>query len=245
MNDDIARARELVSRANKVVAFTGAGVSQESGIPTYRGTGGLWNEYDPSKYADVNYFLQDPSYYWNFFRDIRYPALAQSKPNRAHLAIADLEKQGKLDVVITQNIDGLHQEAGNSAVIELHGNTRIIGCLNCGRDFAFDTVYQQLQTELPPHCAECGGMLKPRVVFFGEPLPQDALTRAEQAVSKCDLLLVVGSTLEVYPAASLPLTAKRYRARIIIVNVGRTALDQIADVRIDAKAGETLSMIVR
>jgi NAD-dependent deacetylase len=244
MKDLIEKAAQFIKTSNKVVAFTGAGVSQESGIPTYRGQDGLWKKYDPLRYADIKYFLQNPSYYWSFFRDIRYPALSNSKPNPAHLAIADLEKNGKLEAVITQNIDGLHQEAGNLDVIELHGNTRVIGCLDCEKDISIDAAYERLQKELPPSCAKCGGMLKPRVVFFGEPLPEDAMRRAAQAVLGCDLLLVVGSTLEVYPAASLPVTAKRAGAKIIIVNVGATAMDELADVRIDAKAGEALPEIV-
>lgn len=237
-------AADLLRASKKAVAFTGAGVSQESGIPTYRGADGVWNKYDPSLYANIDYFLQNPSYYWSFFRDVRYPALSKSKPNAAHLAIADLEKQGKLDVVITQNIDGLHQEAGSSDVIELHGNTRVIGCLDCDRDISFEEVWERLQRELPPTCEKCGGTLKPRVVFFGEPLPEGAMRRAAEEALKCDLLIVVGSTLEVYPAASLPVAAKRAGSKVMIVNLGKTAMDELADVRLDAKAGEVLPQIV-
>jgi NAD-dependent deacetylase len=244
MDEAIEKAAKLVAAARKVAAFTGAGVSAESGVPTYRGAGGLWTEYDPARYADIDYFRRDPSYYWRFFRDVRYGVLAAARPNPAHLALAELEQRGKLDTVITQNIDGLHQAAGSRRVVELHGNTRVIGCLACDADYDFETIHAQVLTELPPVCRRCGGMLKPRVVFFGEALPPGALREATAAASRCDLLLVVGSTLQVHPAASLPLAAKQAGARIVIVNVGPTALDDIADVFIDARAGEALPLLL-
>ncbi|MDJ0761629.1 MAG: NAD-dependent deacylase [Myxococcota bacterium] len=243
MNSDIEKASQLVAAASSIVAFTGAGISAESGIPTYRGAGGLWTEYDPAKYANIDYFLADPAYYWRFFKEVRYPALIAAKPNRAHLAIAELEAKGQLRAVITQNIDGLHGEAGSKNIIELHGNTRKIGCLDCDADYGITEVYDRLEQALPPPCPSCGGRLKPRVVFFGESLPAGAMENAALAASECDLLLVVGSTLEVYPAASLPGIAKQNGANVIIVNVGQTALDHLADIRIDAKAGEVLSQI--
>jgi len=244
MKELITRATELVAEAEKIVAFTGAGVSAESGIPTFRGETGLWKEYDPNIYADINYFMKDPTYYWSFFRDVRVRALVGSKPNKAHLAIAELERQGKLDAVITQNIDGLHRDAGCTNVIELHGNTKVIGCLGCGADYDFESVREQVLEELPPLCKKCGGVLKPKVVFFGEALPAGAMERAAEYSAACDLFLVVGSTLTVFPAASLPLVARRNNAKIIIVNLGSTAMDEIADVRLDAKAGEVLPGIV-
>ncbi len=237
-------ASQLVQEAQSIVVFTGAGVSEESGISTYRGERGVWKEYDPGKYADVNYFFENPSYYWSFFRDVRYPMVAEAAPNPAHRAIAELEKQGKLDLVVTQNIDGLHRAAGNTRVIELHGNTRVIDCLECNKEFDFAEIHTQVLENVPPRCSACGGALKPRVVFFGEALPSNAMETAAQAASQCDLLLVVGSTLQVYPAASLPLVAKRSMAKVIIVNVGETAMDEVADVFIDAKAGEVLPRIV-
>jgi NAD-dependent protein deacetylase/lipoamidase len=244
MNTAITAARQLIGAARNIVAFTGAGVSAESGIPTYRGDGGLWTEYDPNKYADINYFKKDPTYYWKFFRDIRYRALVDSAPNEAHIALATLEKTGQGGAIITQNIDGLHQAAGSTEVIELHGNTRRFGCLNCDADYKLDIVSNKVKQELPPTCDHCGGILKPRVIFFGESLPQEALKRGVQVSAECDLMLIVGSSLAVYPAASLPLLAKRGGAQIIIINVGPTAMDEIADIRIDAKAGETLPTLI-
>ncbi|MCP4675498.1 MAG: NAD-dependent deacylase [Deltaproteobacteria bacterium] len=245
MKTSIEKAASLIRDARKTVVFTGAGVSAESGISTYRGEGGTWKRYDPNKYADINNFFQNPTYYWSFFRDVRYPMFADAKPNPAHFAIADLEKQGKLDVVVTQNIDGLHQAAGSTNVLEIHGNTRVINCLSCHADFGFQEIYQQVLEELPPTCKKCGGTLKPGVVFFGDQLPAGVMEQADKRVADCDLLLVIGSTLQIYPAASLPLIAKRNSAKVIIVNVGETAMEEMADVRIDARAGEVLPQIVQ
>jgi NAD-dependent deacetylase len=244
VKDVFDHAAALMSRARRIAAFTGAGISAESGIPTYRGEGGLWKEYDPSKYADIAFFREDPTYYWSFFRDVRFSALVDSEPNPAHLALADLERRGRLDTVVTQNIDGLHQTAGNTHVVELHGNTRVIGCLRCDANHGFEEVSELLETEMPPTCRRCGGPLKPRVVFFGEALPPSAMNDAAAAVARCDLLLVVGSTLQVFPAASLPLVARQAGASIVIVNLGPTAMDEIADAVVDARAGEALPRLV-
>jgi NAD-dependent deacetylase len=244
MDEAILEAKTLLQNASRVVAFTGAGISAESGIPTFRGEGGLWTEYNPNLYADVNYFLSNPSYYWSFFRDVRYPVLARSEPNPAHHALVELEKQGKLEAVITQNIDGLHIKAGSKRVIELHGNAQVIACLQCHSEYPYEHVYQQVLVEIPPTCSECGGLLKPKVVFFGETLPAEALEQANAAAANCDLLMVIGSTLLVFPAASLPVVARRNGAKIIIINLGQTDMDEIADVRIDAKAGEVLPKII-
>jgi NAD-dependent deacetylase len=240
----IQSATRIVERSREVVVFTGAGVSAESGIPTYRGDGGMWKEYDAYKVVEINAFLEEPTYFWSFFRDVRYRALVDSEPNPAHLAIAELQRRGKASAVVTQNIDGLHRLAGSSDVIELHGNTRRIDCLDCGAEYDFDDIHQKVQRELPPRCDECGGLLKPRVTFFGEPLPAGAMETAIAAAAACDLMLVVGSTLEVFPAASVPLVAKRGDAAMIIVNVGATAMDEMADVKIDAPAGEVLPEIL-
>ncbi len=244
MKELIEQAKQAVATAQKIVVFTGAGISAESGIPTFRGHGGLWKEYDPNIYADINYFRQDPTYYWSFFRDVRVQGLVNSKPNAAHKSIAELERRGKLITVITQNIDGLHQSAGSKDVIELHGNTKLIGCQECEADYIFEDIRQQIEEQMPPRCEKCNGVLKPRVVFFGEALPDGAMEAAAQHTAECDLFIVVGSTLAVYPAASLPLVAKRNQTALIIINLGETAMDEIADIRIDAKAGEVLSEIV-
>lgn len=235
-----ALARDL-KKSRHVTAFTGAGISSESGIPTYRGEGGLWNTYDPDRYANISHFRQDPSYYWNFFKDVRYPVLKKAKPNRAHTSLAELEKMGKLKSVITQNIDGLHQEAGSSRVIELHGTTRIVHCVDCSQEYSFDDVFVFLEKELPPLCKKCRGMLRPAVVFFGESLDPEVLQLAYDEVSSCDFLLAVGSSMVVYPAADLPVRAKQAGAKLAIVNIDPTPLDDMADFIIHSQAGQILS----
>ncbi len=243
MDDKIDRLKDIVENSKQIVAFTGAGLSAESGIPTYRGTNGIWSKYDPGKYANIQYFLKDPSYYWRFFRDVRYPSLKQAQPSAAHYVLVELEKRGILTLVITQNIDGLHQMAGQSKVCELHGNSRQMKCMDCRNVFPMDKVYEQLEKELPPHCS-CGGLLRPNVVFFGESLPQEALMEAWQAVEKCDTFLVVGSSLVVYPAAQIPVRAKENGASLVIVNIDETPLDPMADLVIHKSASEVLSPIV-
>ena len=235
------KLREIISNSKQLVAFTGAGLSAESGIPTYRGAGGLWSKYDPSKYADINYFMQDPSYYWNFFKEVRYPILKDAQPNAAHFALAELEKQGKLILSITQNIDGLLQIAGQDKVCELHGNTRKIKCLDCNKKYPMEEIYQLLDEKLPPDCPDCNGLLKPDVVLFGEQLPQEELNRAWQAAHECDTFLVVGSSLVVHPAAQIPLIAKNNGATLVIVNIDPTPLDREADLIINEKASEVLA----
>jgi len=234
-----------IRRARHIIAFTGAGISAESGIPTYRGEGGLWTKYDPNRYANIQSFLEDPSYYWSFFRDVRYPMLKEVQPNKAHLALADIEAEGKSMAVITQNIDGLHQEAGSSTVIELHGSTRTIYCLDCSTKYTMEDVYPMLEKELPPLCTRCGGLLRPAVVFFGENLNPGTLELAYQQITKCDLFIVVGSSLVVYPAADIPVRAKRKDATLVIINRDFTPMDDLADYVIRERAGEVLPQIVR
>jgi NAD-dependent deacetylase len=231
----------LLSQASYVVAFTGAGISAESGVPTYRGTDGVWNKYDPAKYADVGYFFRDPSYYWHFFKDVRYPVLKEASPNAGHHALADLEKQGLLKALITQNIDGLHQEAGSRNVLELHGNTRSISCQGCRQSYGLDEARARLEEEHPPTCRDCGGLLKPDVVLFGESLPSDTLGRAEEESRSCDLFLSIGSSLVVQPAASMPAIAKQSGAKLVIVNMEETPLDGKADLVIRDSASTVLS----
>ena len=236
--------RRLCCGAVRMVAFTGAGISAESGIPTYRGAGGTWHKYDPARYADIGQFLEDPSYYWSFFRDVRYPVLRQAEPNAAHSALALLERRGGLRAVITQNIDGLHQAAGSLKVLELHGNTRRIRCMRCGKACTMDEAYRQIETRLPPVCSSCDGPLKPDVVFFGEALPRGVLDEALDEARSCDLFLVVGSSLVVQPAATLPVAAKEEGARLVIINRDPTPLDPLADLVMRSAASEALGALV-
>jgi NAD-dependent deacetylase len=242
MEEAISKLKKFVSTSDQIVAFTGAGFSAESGISTFRGAGGLWSKYDPSIYADINRFREDPSYYWSFFKDERYPVIKGAKPNEGHFALVELEKRGKLYRVITQNIDGLHQVAGSSDVIEIHGNTRKICCLSCNRVYSMDEAYRLLQEEMPPKCS-CGGVLKPCTVLFGEPLPQVALDMAMLAVRNCDMFLVLGSSLVVYPAASMPSIAKKSGAILVIINIDPTPLDDMADLVINESTSKVLSKL--
>lgn len=241
--DNIEALAADIKNAKRISAFTGAGISAESGIPTYRGEGGLWIKYDPGKYASISYFLQDPSYYWNFFKDVRYPILKKVRPNKAHLALAELESAGNLRTVITQNIDGLHQKAGSSSVIELHGTTRTIVCMDCAKKYTLEEAFTKLEKQIPPQCSGCSGILRPDVVFFGESLDPDVLRRAYEESTSADLLLAVGSSLVVYPAADIPMRAKQAGALLAIINKDSTPLDPMADYVIHESAGKILSQI--
>jgi NAD-dependent deacetylase len=236
----IDNVNKMIAKAKKLVVLTGAGFSVDSGIPTYRGTGGLWSKYDPALYADINYFMKDSTYYWNFFRDERYPMMIKAKPNSGHCILADLYNSGKLYRIITQNIDGLHQMAGIPHVIELHGTTRSFRCMRCANRFSMEDVYKKLQVELPPTCP-CNGSIRPNTVMFGESLPQHALEEAIFAAKHCDVFLVLGSSLVVYPAAQLPAIAKENNAQLVIVNIDPTPLDTQADEVIHEKTSIVLS----
>jgi len=245
MRDSIKDVASDIKASKHLVVFTGAGISVESGIPAYRGEEGLWSKFDPNLYANITYFLQDSSYYWNFFREVRYPMLKKVKPNKAHLALAELETAGNLKTVITQNIDGLHQEAGSSSVVELHGTTRVIYCLNCSQEYSMDEAFSMLETQIPPLCSECNGKLRPAVVFFGESLNPQVLRLAFEEAENCDFLLAVGSSLVVHPAADIPRIAKQRGAALAIINKQKTPLDTIADYVINDEAGKILPRIVQ
>jgi NAD-dependent deacetylase len=242
--DNIKALSSDIQNAQNIVAFTGAGISAESGIPTYRGEGGLWTKYDSSKYASIGYFLQDPSYYWKFFKEVRYPILKNVKPNKAHLALSEMENAKNLKTVITQNIDGLHQEAGSSTVIELHGTTRTIICKDCSKKYTIGEAFAKLEKQIPPLCSECKGTLRPDVVFFGESLDPKILRDAYAAAESSDFILAVGSSLVVYPAADIPMRAKLAGAKLAIINIGSTPLDSVADYVINEAAGKVLPYLL-
>jgi NAD-dependent deacetylase len=238
-------AAELLSNAQRGLAFTGAGVSAESGIPTFRGDGGLWTKYDPVKVASIDYFMSDPSAYWKVSKDRGRVALA-ARPNAGHHALAALEAGGHLVAVATQNTDGLHQDSGSRRVIELHGSGRTVECLDCGNREPRSEVQARLDVEMPPRCGVCGGIfLKPTVVLFGEPMPQAAVQEAFALAREADVMLVVGSSLVVYPAAEIPVAALRSGASLIVVNAEPTPLDDVATVVIRGKSGEVLPEIMR
>lgn len=226
----------LMVEQRQCVALTGAGVSAESGIPTFRSKGGLWEKYDPIEFASIEAFRKDPSKYWSlrgeFIKDYdRY------QPNKAHLALAELEKRGIVRCVITQNIDGLHKKAGSKNVIEIHGNLMEICCLTCGKEYKAPNIPE----EMPPHCS-CGGILKPNTVLFGEELPADVFMKAKEASAGCKIMLLVGTSAIVQPAASLPYLAKQNGAKIIEINIENAFPD--ADYFIMEKAGTALPNVV-
>lgn len=232
---------ELLNGSERVAALTGAGASAASGVPTYRGAGGSWTRYDPEKYASIAYFTKDPSYYWNFFRDERYPALAGAKPSEVHFALSELERRGKLAALVTQNIDGLHLAGGSERVFELHGNSRRFPCQECGAVQELEAVRQLVDQALPPRCPACdAAALRPDVVLFGEALPEEVLVAAFEEMGRADLALVVGSSLVVQPAASLPLAALRAGGKLAILNLDPTPLDQLANVVVRAPADKVL-----
>jgi NAD-dependent deacetylase len=240
----VAHAAELIGGARRGLVLTGAGASAESGIPTFRGEGGLWTRYDPVKVASIDYFMADPSAYWSVSRDRGRLALA-ARPNAGHHALAALEASGHLVAVVTQNTDGLHQDSGSRTVIEVHGSSRTVQCLDCGNREPRSEVQARLEAEMPPRCKLCGGMfLKPTVVLFGEPLPQAAIQTAFVLARQADVMLVVGSSLVVHPAADIPLRAVRSGARLIVINAEPTPLDELAAVVIRGKSGEVLPEIV-
>ena len=241
----IEEAAHLVAGARHGLALTGAGVSAESGIQTFRGEGGLWTKYDPVRVSSIESFLSDPAAYWAVSKERGHIALA-ARPNAGHLALASLETAGHLDAVVTQNTDGLHRDAGSKHVIELHGSGRTVECLDCGRREPRAEVQTRLDTEMPPRCRHCGGArLKPTVVLFGEAMPQDEMQQAFELASRADVMLVVGTSLVVFPAADVPLVALRAGARMIVVNAEPTPFDGYAEVVIHGRSGEVLPEIVR
>jgi len=241
------KVADLIVSARKLVVFSGAGISTESGIPDFRSPGGIWERFDPDDFT-YQKFVSDPEArrkQWQLLGEGHLTTEAQ--PNLAHYAIAELDEMGRLDCVITQNVDNLHQKAGVPAekVFELHGNMQRAVCLNCGRLYSFEQIKLRLDGgEEIPDCEACHGMLKPNAVLFGEQLPYEVLTEAGNRSSGCDLFIVVGSTLVVYPAAYMPIYAVQAGARLVIVNLSSTPMDGEADVLINAKAGEAMSRIV-
>jgi NAD-dependent deacetylase len=241
------KVADLIINAKKIVVFTGAGISTESGIPDFRSPGGIWSRFDPDDFT-YQKFISDPEArrkQWQMLGEGLLTTMA--KPNPAHYAIAELYRLGKLDCVITQNVDNLHQKAGvpTERVFELHGNMQLAVCLSCGRQYPFDQIKARLDKgEEIPDCEVCHGLLKPNAVFFGEPLPQEVLGEATHRSSSCDLFIVIGSTLIVYPAAYMPIYAHQAGAKLVIINLSSTPMDREATVLIRGRAGEAMSRIV-
>ncbi|MDL2286388.1 NAD-dependent deacylase [Desulfococcaceae bacterium OttesenSCG-928-F15] len=241
MEKKIAEAAARLKKCRHVVALTGAGISVESGIPDFRSAGGLWEKYDPSEYAHIDAFYRKPNQVWQMLSDM-YELLHPAKPNPAHLALADMERDGVLKEIITQNIDSLHQKAGNTRVIEFHGHFRTLKCESCGARKKTEEISVE---ELPPLCAKCGRAMRPEIVFFGEGIPPKAYEDAMQAVSLCDGLIIIGTSAVVAPASYLPGIARDRGAFILEVNLETTPLSRkIVDLHIGGSAGSILPLLV-
>ncbi|MFB6172634.1 MAG: NAD-dependent deacetylase [Haloarculaceae archaeon] len=247
MTRDVDRAADLLGASEHLVGFTGAGVSTESGIPDFRSPGGLWDRYDPSDFT-IQALRRDPVAYWERRREMRAERefdWSAVEPNPAHHALAALERDGPLEALVTQNVDGLHQAAGSERVLELHGTRTEAKCLECDRRVPIETLERKLEDEpLPPRCDACDGLLKRATVSFGEALPRQVLQSARQAAVDCDCFLVAGSSLTVQPAASLPRLALQNGADLVVVNLEATAMDDAAAVAVQGKAGEVLPRVV-
>jgi NAD-dependent deacetylase len=237
-----AELAELIRARQPCVVLTGAGVSTESGIPDFRSPTGLWAQVDPMEYGSIEAFRRDPVKVWSFYKP-RVALLTEAEPNAGHLALAELEQLGFVQAVVTQNIDLLHERAGSRKVVEVHGSIRTSTCPGCGERYPLDRVLELLAASDAPACPSCGGILKPDVVFFGELLAPAAIDRAFELARSARLLLVVGSALEVYPVAGLPLETTGAGGELAIVNRGPTAFDGEASLRIEGSAGEILPAV--
>ena len=248
MEDLVKRVARMIGNAKKIVVFVGAGLSTESGIPDFRSPGGVWDKYDPEDFYFQN-FISNRSKrekYWEMATEM-YDAMKDAKPNAGHSAVAELEKLGKLDCLITQNIDGLHFKAGNSQdkVLELHGTAMHVACLDCHRRYDRAPIQERIAAgDKAPECDSCGGLLKPATISFGQAMPERETAEAFRRSADCDLFIVIGSSLVVYPAAQMPVVAKQSGAKLVIVNRDETACDKRADVIINGQAGAIMAAIL-
>jgi NAD-dependent deacetylase len=239
-------ALKLVKDAERVVAFSGAGISTESGLSDFRSPGGVWDRYRIVTFQEFLLSREARVEYWTMKRDF-YNELKSAKPNKAHIALAELGKMGKLKCLITQNIDGLHQESGSSPdiVIEIHGTNRKAVCLGCGKLWPIEDIQVRLEAgDLDPHCEQCSGFIKPATISFGQAMPETEMIRAYECASKCDLFLMIGSSLQVEPAASIPRVAHNAGAKLIFINRTDTPLDHLATVIFRENAGDVLDQII-
>ncbi|GAB4446181.1 MAG: NAD-dependent protein deacetylase [Chloroflexi bacterium OHK40] len=242
MDEIIAAARALAAGARRVAVLTGAGFSRPSGIPDFRSPEGVWARSDPTQVASIGAFRQNPEAFYHWFWGLLEPVMA-ARPNPAHLAVAALEAEGRVEGVVTQNIDGLHQRAGSRRVFELHGNLRGATCLECGRQVPGEPVLTAARRGRAPRCS-CGGLLKPDVVLFDEGLPRGVFWLAQRAIEQCDLLLIAGTSLEVAPACDLPLAALDRGVPVVIVNLAPTPLDDRATAVVRADVATAVPAIL-
>ena len=238
---ELEKAAKVVANAKYAMAFTGAGISVESGIPAFRGSQGLWDKYDPAEYAHISSFTRDPEKVWYMLKEL-YDITLNARPNPAHVALAELENMGILKAIVTQNVDRLHQAAGSKRVLEFHGTGETLICLSCHRSYAINEISLE---KIPPLCGECGGVLKPDVVFFGEAIPQEVLRDSFEEAKLCDCMLVVGTSAQVYPAAQLPYEVKKNGGTVIEFNLEETPLTHsLPTLFIGGSASQTLPVLI-
>ena len=248
MEEKIRQVAQWIADSKTLVVFVGAGLSTESGIPDFRSPGGVWDKYDPEDFYFQNFVSKQSSRekYWQMATEM-YESMKDAKPNAGHLAVAELEKLGRLDCLITQNIDGLHYKAGNSSpkVLELHGTAMHVSCLKCFARYDRDEIQARIaKGDKAPLCDACGGLLKPATISFGQSMPEWETAEASRRSEECDLFIVIGSSLVVHPAAHMPVIAKRGGAKLVIVNRDETACDSMADIVINGPAGSTMASIL-
>ena len=237
--EELAALRDWITSETRVAVLTGAGISAASGIPTFRGKqDSLWSRYRPEELATPQAFSLDPELVWRWY-DWRRGLIAQAEPNAAHQALADLEAHGSLTLV-TQNVDGYHQQAGNKNVLEFHGSIWVVRCLDCG----FETLDRRVPLPILPECGQCGGLVRPGVVWFGEGIDPEILQESALAAGNCDLFLVVGTAGAVYPAAGLVGAARQAGARIVEFNIERSGVSHLADLFVPGSAADTLGLLV-
>ncbi|MDY6856312.1 MAG: NAD-dependent deacylase [Thermodesulfobacteriota bacterium] len=247
VESQIEQFAKLIHMSKKIVVFTGAGVSTESGIPDFRSPDGIWTRFDPEDFTYQKFISSKEARKKMYGLFSESGLMADASPNNTHIAIAKLEEMGKLDCVITQNVDGLHQKAGNSddKVFELHGNLVWVICLSCDKRYPIGDIIERVkQGEDDPGCEECRGILKPDAVFFGEALPQTELNNATDCSANCELFIVIGSSLVVYPAAYMPTYAVNAGAKLVLINKEPTHMDRAAHIRIFASAGDTMKKVM-
>ena len=241
----IHQAAELLANSKSAIVLTGAGISTESGIPDFRGEGGIWDKYKVEIYGNIRSFVKDPTKFWEMAEKMA-PTLFKAKPNMGHIALAELENMNVIKGVITQNIDELHQKAGSILVYEVHGNVNRFDCFGCNASYTKDQILKKLKKEkkYPPQCDVCTAPLKPSVTLFGESLPKFEIYQSQALSQKADVMLIAGSSLQVAPVCDLPLYTLREKGKLIIVNDEPTHLDERAEVVIHHKTGTILPLIV-
>jgi len=228
----IQKLIDLISSSRYCVALTGAGVSTLSGIRDFRGKNGIYNDYDADRLFDIGYFRKDPSFFYTMSKDFIY-AFHEKEPGLIHVELARLEQKGVVKAVITQNIDMLHAKAGSRNVVEIHGSPKLHRCLECGKEYGYDEIAKRVRSGEIPRCTSCKGIVKPDIVFFGEPLDHVSYGRSIDECGKADLILALGTSLVVQPAASLPFATLDNGGKLVIINDMETPLDQFAALKLD------------